>query len=773
MKNKKNAMYFIFMMVSVTIIGINFIFISSKYPYIGIDVEEVSEGVIEVSSVDKNGWGFQHGLAAGDTVVKVNDKAAVEYFSIQRFDLIEQAEKLVVERDGQQIKYEISYERENKQIVYQILFPLAYFLLCIGLSVFLFFNKGEEKRAAFLILFFITIGISALSGAASSRADLFARFVNGSTFVLTPVVFIQFIYHYFVEMEVTWFPPKIYKTLYGINLLIIFATIVSLLTGKYYSLIILSLLVSFFVSIVIALILLIQFYVKFRHSIYKPTITMLLTSLSIAFIPFLLLYLIPFALFKMYILSAEEASVFLLTLPVSFFYLISAERLLDIDFVFYRIRYYALLSFIPTILFMLLLVTIETQSIQQLIQISIVVYIGIIIFLYMKELFDYRLGVRLFAEKYNYQSSFYRFSQNVKKEMKVSGLIERLKDEIKDVLPIKNVCYFEVNVETGFVCLAEEIHSSFIVENSRSLRIAEQNVGKISQFPNGFCLTIGQKQNRYMFVWCSPKTDRTSLNRDELTWLTTIAYLTSVSLENLYQMEDLLTEIESYQNDRKMYPAWLSRMLFSLSEKERSNLSKDIHDTILQEQLFLYRKVDNLIETMKERSDIRKEISLMREMVLDNIHLTRETCHELRPPFLMELGIVEALENLFKQVQLRSNFTISHDFSTFTNKLNEEYAIHIYRIVQELLTNAMKHSEATEVELLFCGQPSGFTLKYYDNGIGMDLTKPYPFSRNIGLSGIKERVYGLNGEINIDSSPNNGMLVTINFTMSEMVGVGV
>ena len=129
------------------------------------------------------------------------------------------------------------------------------------------------------------------------------------------------------------------------------------------------------------------------------------------------------------------------------------------------------------------------------------------------------------------------------------------------------------------------------------------------------------------------------------------------------------------------YPSWLSRLLFTISEKERANLSIDLHDSVLQDLLQLLRVVDNITEKVED-PQIKVALFELKERMLDNIHLIRETCNELRPPFLSELGIIESIQLLFDQTKLRSNFILNFELTPLFKSLikNTNYhCIGLYR----------------------------------------------------------------------------------------------
>ena len=134
----------------------------------------------------------------------------------------------------------------------------------------------------------------------------------------------------------------------------------------------------------------------------------------------------------------------------------------------------------------------------------------------------------------------------------------------------------------------------------------------------------------------------------------------------------------------------MKRLLFSITEKERHNLASDIHDTVLQDQIVILRKIDEIRSRLSNSTSSIKahDLAMLKDMVLDGIEQIRETCHLLRPPLLQELGLVGAVEKMLELMRLRVDFDIQFDCDRFSNDLKEEHKLTLYRVIQELLTNA-------------------------------------------------------------------------------------
>ena len=136
---------------------------------------------------------------------------------------------------------------------------------------------------------------------------------------------------------------------------------------------------------------------------------------------------------------------------------------------------------------------------------------------------------------------------------------------------------------------------------------------------------------------------------------------------------------------------------------------------------------------------MKKQLNNIEEEIVDMIDLTKEICHELRPPFLSQIGLKEAIVQLIQRFQLRVNVKVEWHIHLST-KLDEERELAVYRIIQELLNNALKHSQASHIQLTLKTYDEKVQLHYVDNGIGIDMEKLNHCDGKLGLFGIKERV---------------------------------
>jgi len=332
------------------------------------------------------------------------------------------------------------------------------------------------------------------------------------------------------------------------------------------------------------------------------------------------------------------------------------------------------------------------------------------------------------------QMSLDRFSHDLFGVMKISQMERRLIREVREVLHAKNVSLVETAPTSDGLC-------------------------QIIEMKNGYSLKIGDVRNRSYVLRIGEKPPRLKYPAIRV-WLETIARYVSVLFDNFLLIEDLTKELEQTAS-QQVAPTWLVRLLFNLSENERKRLSQDLHDAALQEQIIWYRKVDRLTSDGSVPVKLREELEQIAQGLLDVIYQIRLTCNELRPPMLNEEGLISSLEALCDTTQLRTNYRILFDADRFSHRLNDDSLISLYRIVQELLANATKHSSASEVRISLYSQPDRIFLEYADNGVGMDLREMGDSFKSMGIYGMKERVRSMNGAIQFHSSPNQGLSIYI------------
>ncbi|MBE1555112.1 sensor histidine kinase [Sporosarcina limicola] len=743
----------------------------------GLEVKEKNNHWI-VEKKYENGWASNQSIEEGNIVEFVDGKKTEEHSTVKRFNRVEMANSITIMDNKLKVhKFNISYGYMDPNFMFYLLFPMLFITVTILLSIFLYLKTRNNQSSTILIYFLLSIGICYLGASMSARGDLIGRLSTIITLPSSIILFTHFLKSYFKKYDLVFIQTKSLLRLY-----ILYTIFLLTIAGNHLFYIINNFIIEFkllYFSLLLSYLLfyIFSFYVKHKDSEGSTVIKILGMIIFLSFSPFVFFYAIPTIFLKNEFFPAEVTAIFLILIPIALVYLQLSEKLFDIEFFLNRLRYYSLISVPFTFLVVIILSFILNFKLLSSLTVMAFITLSICttLFLYVKEYIDYKLRHHLFSPKGNFETSVYTFFQKSMYETKVSSLITNLKNEIKDVLVVKEVFYIEViegEDEENWGIKNRNNFPALIIEDVERIKWNHCSIGTLIQVMDRFAIVIGGDQSRKNIILFGMKKSKTNLNIQERIWLETLAYFSSILLENFQLIEDLFEKIKNYKEKMEIknnsYPLWLSKLMFSLSEKERTNLSIDLHDSVLQDQLQLLRDIESITEQVTD-SSIKNDLFILKERMLDNIHLVRETCNELRPPFLNELGVVQSIHNLIEQTKLRCTFLLISELDPSIQKLDKEVELTLYRVIQELLNNAMKHSLASKVEVSLRKNNQVLSLAYDDNGKGIDMAELDDSFNTMGIFGMKARVKNGGGTIEINSSQGQGMHVYIEF--KEVHGV--
>lgn len=229
--------------------------------------------------------------------------------------------------------------------------------------------------------------------------------------------------------------------------------------------------------------------------------------------------------------------------------------------------------------------------------------------------------------------------------------------------------------------------------------------------------------------------------------LVTITIIILVLFLGVSQYEN--HKILSYEKLRNV----TNNKLYDQLEKDRSLIAFELHDDIAQKLAIIKRYFNN-------KNSIDDHTLLMEKYSIDIIKRVRYLSRMLKAPDNPEVSFKDYLETLFSDFNVLSGFKLNRKtIGLNALKLEPTAALHIYRIIQEVLTNSRIHSEATEIDLLLVYSHPTLNITYKDNGIGFD---PYlVYRKGIGLDSIKYRLAILKGDYKINSIEGEGTDISI------------
>ena len=212
----------------------------------------------------------------------------------------------------------------------------------------------------------------------------------------------------------------------------------------------------------------------------------------------------------------------------------------------------------------------------------------------------------------------------------------------------------------------------------------------------------------------------------------------------------------------------LSGRLQSLLEEERTRISREIHDelgqalTAMKLDLSLIRR-KLLSDGLADQSAKVHEIELGATRIIRSV---RKIATDLRPGILDELGVVAAIKWMAKNFQTRTGIICKVAVQGADKISDTTRSTAIFRIVQEALTNVMRHAAASQVNVILERKDDTLLVEVRDNGIGIKEGRIFD-SKSLGLTGIRERVLLLGGEAVISGKPGEGTVVRVTLPMKE------
>jgi signal transduction histidine kinase len=190
---------------------------------------------------------------------------------------------------------------------------------------------------------------------------------------------------------------------------------------------------------------------------------------------------------------------------------------------------------------------------------------------------------------------------------------------------------------------------------------------------------------------------------------------------------------------------------------ERARISKDLHDGLGGMLSVVKLKIANMKGNMIMSEEHVATFSGAIEMLDNSISELRRVAHNLMPESLMKYGLNPALTDFCNNIEI-----VKYHFFGTDRRLDDKLEVAIYRIVHELVNNAIKHAEASLINVQFILEANRVSIVVQDNGKGFDL-KQVDDNDSSGLKNIRSRVTSFGGKLDLFSAPGNGTEVTVEF----------
>jgi signal transduction histidine kinase len=202
--------------------------------------------------------------------------------------------------------------------------------------------------------------------------------------------------------------------------------------------------------------------------------------------------------------------------------------------------------------------------------------------------------------------------------------------------------------------------------------------------------------------------------------------------------------------------ASITRQLIEAQERERNRIARELHDNTNQRLALLAVEIEQLKNDIPQQiADVRVRVDEIHKQALDISMDVQTLSHELHSSKLEYLGLVVAMQGFCTEFADRHKLEVDFESEGIPGTLPEEISLCLFRVMQEGLRNALKHSGVTFYEVKLHRSPTEIRLTVRDSGVGFhpELARKTP---GLGLISMQVRVKLVNGTISITSTPQSG-----------------
>ena len=212
-----------------------------------------------------------------------------------------------------------------------------------------------------------------------------------------------------------------------------------------------------------------------------------------------------------------------------------------------------------------------------------------------------------------------------------------------------------------------------------------------------------------------------------------------------------------------------SQRLIDSQEGERRRVSSEMHDSLGQHLAIIKRRTRTGREIVADRAAVEEaleEIGVLTDRISAEM---KEIAYDLRPHQLDTIGLTKTIENMVHRIGKSCDIAFDMDIAFIDDQAPEASHIHIFRIIQEAVSNIVTHSQATSARIAVVSREASVQIVVQDNGVGFNPTAATarPITHGAGLVGMRERVRMLGGRVEIQSSAQAGTTVRVSLPLVD------
>ncbi|WP_188206315.1 sensor histidine kinase [Alkalibacillus aidingensis] len=223
----------------------------------------------------------------------------------------------------------------------------------------------------------------------------------------------------------------------------------------------------------------------------------------------------------------------------------------------------------------------------------------------------------------------------------------------------------------------------------------------------------------------------------------------------VFMLRDLTTQ---YKTQESLYKNQLTKKTIQAQENERKRISRELHDSVVQELVSMLVDM-RVLKYMDNKDSIVEQVKQSEESLNRLLEDVRDLSVFLRPASLDDLGLEAAFRTHFKWLENNYGVQVNMQSTLNQNRYSPDIETAVYRICQEAVLNATKYSGTDQIHVLLSENSEGLELIVRDHGKGFNVNSPEVIGTGLGLGGMEERAEIVGGNLKVYSVPNEGTTI--------------
>jgi two-component system, NarL family, sensor kinase len=272
-----------------------------------------------------------------------------------------------------------------------------------------------------------------------------------------------------------------------------------------------------------------------------------------------------------------------------------------------------------------------------------------------------------------------------------------------------------------------------------------------------------EKEAKNLLLQKENQVNKAELSRSNIIkWLLVIAICFLFSIFYLVFQKNKLKQQKIIAAERITQQQILSKSVLDAEEKERQRIARDLHDGLGQRLSATKLNISGL-QSLLNNPSIEQDLLLKNASTLidESVKDVRSISHNLLSNGLLKSGLVTAIREFVNQLNHPNGIKINLEIIGLEKRLEFTLENVLYRVLQEVINNIIKHSKARQVNIQIIKHDSELSMVIEDDGIGFDINQILLEKKGIGLKNIESRIEFVNGKVFFDSYPGKG--TTVNF----------